>query len=213
MAIETIAIVGAGELGRRLACACLLAEYGTVLEDISLPTLEQAIASIVQAIGDECSHGKIDRAAFLATMARLRLATTAEDACRAAELIIETAADEIEMKIELFTIFGKFAKPGAIFASTTSALAIADLAEMTFCPERCIGMRFSTDAGGAGKQLQLVAGRATSEETVAACREVGLRMGREVAIVRDEQQFASGGPECGQAGPPDPLTKLGLSDT
>jgi len=207
MAIECIAIVGAGELGRRVACACLLAGYTTVLEDISPSMLEQGIAWIVQAIGDECARGKIDRATFVATMAKLRLVRTAEDACREADLIIETVADEIEMKIELFTIFDKFAKPGAILASTTSSLAITDLAEVTFCPERCIGMRFSADTDGSGKQSELIAGRVTSEGTIAACQEVALRMGREVAIVRDEQGFATGCPECGSACAPDPITR------
>ena len=213
MEIKSIAIVGAGDLGRRLASAFLLAGYSTILEDISPSTLEQGIASIVRAIGDECSRGSIDPQVFVATMANLRLARTAEDACREADLIIETVADEIEMKIELFTIFDKFAKPGAIFASTTSTLAITDLAEVTFCPERCMGMRFSADTDGAGKQLELIAGRATSEETIAACRDVALRMGREVAIVRDEQGFATGGPECGSACPSDAAAKPSLSDT
>jgi 3-hydroxybutyryl-CoA dehydrogenase len=206
MAIESIAIVGAGELGRRVACACLLAGYTTILEDISPSMLEQGIAWIVQAIGDECARGKIDRATFVATMAKLRLVRTAEDACREADLIIETVADEIEMKIELFTIFDKFARPGAILASTTSSLAITDLAEVTFCPERCIGMRFSAGADRSGK-FELIAGRATSEEAIAACREVALRMVREVTIVRDEQGFATGCPECGSACQPDPITK------
>ncbi len=94
------------------------------------------------------------------------------------------------MKIELFTIFDKFAKPGAIFASTTASLSIADLAAVTFCPERCIGMRFSTNARGDGC-LGLVKGRETSGETVAACREVGRRMGKDVSVLSDEQVLSA----------------------
>jgi 3-hydroxybutyryl-CoA dehydrogenase len=105
-------------------------------------------------------------------------------------LIIETVSDEMEMKIELFTVFDKFAKPGAIFASTTTSLPITDLAAVTFRPERCIGMRFFTDAQAAGR-LELVKGRETSEETVAACREVGRRMGHKVALPGDEQTMTA----------------------
>ena len=79
-----------------------------------------------------------------------------------AELIIETVSDEMEMKIELFTIFDKFAKPGAIFASTTTSLRITDLAAVTFRPERCIGMRFFTDFAQHTGRLELVKGRETS---------------------------------------------------
>jgi 3-hydroxybutyryl-CoA dehydrogenase len=206
MVIETIAIVGAGNLGRSLAYVSALAGYRTVLEDVSLATLEQGIASIERALAEDVSRGSISADVWDVALANLCTAHSAEDASREADLIIETVSDEIEMKIELFTIFDKFAKPGAIFASTTSALSITDLAEVTFCPERCIGMRFSADASRA-KYLELVAGRETSEETIAACREVGLCMGTEVAIVRDAAGFETGCPECGEARPAHRVTE------
>jgi 3-hydroxybutyryl-CoA dehydrogenase len=185
MQIKTIAIVGAAEMGRRIACASALAGYRTILEDISASALEQGIAWIVQSVDDEVSRGKIGVTACAEVLANLCTANSAEDAAREADLIIETVSDEMEMKIELFTIFDKFAKPGAIFASTTSSLSITDLAAVTFCPERCIGMRFSTEAHAAGR-LELVTGRETSEQTIAACREVGRLMGKEVSVLSDE---------------------------
>jgi 3-hydroxybutyryl-CoA dehydrogenase len=107
---------------------------------------------------------------------------------------METVSDEMETKIELFTVFDKFAKPGAIFASTTTSLPITDLAAVTFRPERCIGMRFSTGTQATGR-LELVKGCETSEETVAACREVGRRMGLEVSLAGDEQTMKAGSGE------------------
>jgi 3-hydroxybutyryl-CoA dehydrogenase len=185
MEIKTIAIVGASDMGRSIAYASVLAGYRTILEDISPLALEQGIAWIAQSLGVEVSRGIIGAAVGTAALANLKTANSAEDAAREADLIIETVSDEMEMKIELFTIFDKFAKPGAIFASTTSSLSITDLAAVTFCPERCIGMRFFTEAHAAGR-LELVKGRETSEETVAACREVGRLMGKEVSVVSDE---------------------------
>lgn len=192
MEIKTIAIVGAAEMGRGIAHASVLAGYRTILEDISPSTLEQGIAWITQSLGDEVSRGKISAAARVAALSNLVTADSAEDASRDADLIIETVPDEMEMKIELFTIFDKFAKPGAIFASTTSSLSITDLAAVTFCPERCIGMRFCTEAHTAGR-LELVKARETSEETIAACREVGHRMRKEVSILSDEHVMTAGG--------------------
>jgi 3-hydroxybutyryl-CoA dehydrogenase len=186
MEIKTIAIVGATEMGRTIAHASVLAGYRTILEDVSSFALEQGIAWIAQSLGDEVFRGKTSAAARVAALANLVAANSAEVASREADLIIETVSDEIEMKIELFTIFDKFAKPGAIFASTTSSLSITDLAAVTFCPERCIGMRFFTEAHAAG-HLELVKGRETSEETVAVCREVGRLMGKEVSVLSDEQ--------------------------
>jgi 3-hydroxybutyryl-CoA dehydrogenase len=191
MEIKTIAIVGAGELGRRIACAAALAGFQTILEDISPATMEQGIVWISQALGNEVSGDKLGATARDAALANLSTANSAEDVSREADLIIETVSDEGEMKIELFTIFDKFAKPRAIFASTTSSLSITDLAAVTFCPDRCIGMRFFTDAQHA-ERLELVKGRETSEETMAACREVGRRMGIEVSVSSDEQVMSAG---------------------
>jgi len=188
--MKTIAVVGSGDLGRRIAYRSSLAGFRTILEDISPSALEQGIAWIRQMLGEEISHGGISTADGDAALRNLNTANSAEDISREADLIMETVSDEMEMKIELFTVFDKFAKPGAIFASTTTSLPITDLAAVTFRPERCIGMRFFTDAPTTGR-LELVKGRETSEETVAACREVGRRMGLEVSLPGDEQTLTA----------------------
>ena len=190
MEIKTIAIVGAANLGRKIAYAAALAGYHTLLEDVSPSALEQGIAWIAQTFADDVTRGKIPAAVRDAALARLSMAVSAEDASREADLIIEAVADEMEVKIELFTIFDKFAKPGAIFASTATSLSITEIAAVTFCPERCIGMHFMADAQNAGR-LELVKGLETSEETIAACREVGRRMSREVCLLSDEQVMSA----------------------
>ena len=190
METKTIAIVGAADLGRRIAHAAVLAGYHTILEDISLSALEQGIAWIAQSLDDEVSCGKIGARVRDAALANLSAANSAEDASREADLIIEAVSDEMEMKIELFTIFDKFAKPGAIFATTTASLSVTEMADVTFCPERCIGMRFVTDARKR-EHLELVKGRETSEETIAACREVGRRMDKGISVLSEEQVLSA----------------------
>jgi len=192
MDIETIAIVGATDIGRRFAYASVLAGFRTILEDISPSALEQGIAWIKQVLGQEVSRGKIDAGARAAALANLTTANSPEDASREADLIIEAVTDEMEMKIELFTIFDKFAKPRSVFASTTASLSITELAEVTFCPERCIGMHFSTDTARP-ECLELVKGRETSAETTALCREVGQRMGKEVSVLSEARVMSARG--------------------
>ena len=182
--------MGAADLGRRIAHAAVLAGYHTILEDISLSALEQGIAWIAQSLDDEVSCGKIGARVRDAALANLSAANSAEDASREADLIIEAVSDEMEMKIELFTIFDKFAKPGAIFATTTASLSVTEMADVTFCPERCIGMRFVTDAQKA-ERLELVKGRETSEETIAACCKVARRMGMDVSLLNEQTMTAS----------------------
>ena len=171
--IQTIAVIGASEQGREVALAVLLAGYRTVVEDVSENRLKRAAAWIA-------GGANVDAEA----RSRLVLASKVEEAVSEAELIVEAVAEEMEMKIEMFTIFDKFARPDAILASTSLSLPIAELAAVTFCPERCIGVRFVARAGQ-NSALELVRAPKTSEQTVARCREVGRRMGREVIVVAE----------------------------
>jgi 3-hydroxybutyryl-CoA dehydrogenase len=192
MGIKTIAVIGASELGCRMAHCSLRGGYKVILEDIFPFALEKGIAWIARALNEDVSRATMDAAACELALSRLATANSAEAACRDADLILEAVADEEEMKIELFTIFDKFAKPRAIFASTTTSFPITELSAITVCPERCIGIRFvSNDSSGEG--IELVRGRETSEETVNACREVGRRMGKEVVVVSDEQAISARG--------------------
>ena len=161
--IKTIAVIGATDKGRAIVEAALRAGYGVVLEDV----VEARLNEVARSLGEAAPHAS----------ARLVLAATMEDALRDADLVIEALPDELEMKLELFTIFDKFAKPEAILVSSTESLSIDDLAEMTVFPERCIGFRFA----GANK-VQLRRAPRTANETIAACTEIARRMGKEVAL-------------------------------
>ena len=168
--IHTIAVIGAGGHGREITLAALLAGYRTILEDVSESRLERAAAWIANG----ANVGAEARSRFV-------LASKIEEAVREADLIIEAVAEEMEMKIEMFTIFDKFAKPDAILASSSPSISIAELAAVTFCPERCIGLRFFSRAAQASA-LELVSTLQTSGETVAQCRELGRRMGKDVTV-------------------------------
>jgi 3-hydroxyacyl-CoA dehydrogenase len=106
--------------------------------------------------------------------------------CRVADVLIETVPDEMEVKLEIFTIFDKFAKPGAILASNTS-LSITEIASITFRTEDCIGMRFA-NPGSKITRVELVRGADTSDATTAACAEMARRMGMEAGIIFESPQ-------------------------
>jgi 3-hydroxybutyryl-CoA dehydrogenase len=198
MDVKTIAVIGASEMGRGIAYAAAFGGYKTILEDVSPTRLDQAIAWIAQTFHEGVTRGKIQASVRDATLSNLSTVSTVEDAVRDADLIIETLPDEMEMKIELFTIFDKFAKPNAVFASNTSTLSITELAAVTFCAERCIGMRFFSTASETGA-LELVKGLETSEETIATCSAVGHRMGKEVVVVHELGRTAGDCPELKSA--------------
>src|SRR5258708_29637034 len=117
-------------------------------------------------------------------------ASNVEDAIRDAELIIEAVPEELEMKLELFTIFDKFAKTGAIFASSTSSLSITDFTDVTVSRDRCIGMHFFNSEPKM-KRIELVRTPHTSDDTVASCPEIARRMGAAVVVVNDQHRSST----------------------
>jgi 3-hydroxybutyryl-CoA dehydrogenase len=186
--IKTIAVIGAGTMGRGIAYASAFGGYSTVLEDISQRKLDDGMGWINQAFDEGVSKGKVDSGVRDRALHLIATATTVQDAIRDADLIIEAVPEEMEMKMELFTIFDKFAKPKAIFASNTSSLSISDMSELTVARDRCIGMHFFNPVPKM-KLIELVKTPLTSEETVAACTEVGQRMGKEVVLVAESPGF------------------------
>ncbi len=182
--VKTIAVVGARTMGRGIAYAAAFGGYNTVLEDVSRQVLEQGVAWIKQSFEEEAARGKVEASALDKALSLISMANNVEDAIRDAELIIEAVPEELEMKLELFTIFDKFAKTGAIFASNTSSLSISDFTDVTVSRDRCIGMRFFNPVPKM-KLIELVRTPHTSDETVATCREVAKRMGKEVVIVNE----------------------------
>lgn len=188
MEIKTIAVIGAGTMGRGIAYAAALGGYRTVLEDVSAVVLDQGLAYIRQAFEDGVARGKVTPEQKEQAFGQLLKSATVEEACREADLVIEAVPEDMELKIELFTILDKFAKPGAIFASNTSSLSVTEMAAVTFRPEICVGMHFFNPVPKM-KLLEVVRALETSEATLAACGEVGRRMGKEVVVVRESPGF------------------------
>jgi 3-hydroxybutyryl-CoA dehydrogenase len=182
MEVRTIAIIGAETRGRRIACAAAEAGYRTILEDVSPERLEQSVAWIKQALDKGVLRGDIDASIRDGALPLISTARSVEEAIRDADLIIEAVPDEMELKLELFTIFDKFARPGAILASCSASLSIVEMTDVTVSQDRCIGMRFHDPVSG-GKLIELVKTPLTSDETLAICSEVARRMRKEVLVV------------------------------
>ena len=188
MEVKTIGVIGAGAMGRGIAYAAACGGYRTILEDVSPEMLEQGIAYIRQNLEQGLARGKVTEEQRNIALANLTTSRSVEDLCREAELLIEAVPEEMEVKLEIFTLFDKFALPGAILASNTSSLSITELAAITFRAEHCIGMHFFNPVPKM-KLLEIVRALETSEATVKACAEVGRRMGKEVVVIRESPGF------------------------
>ena len=188
MEVKTIGVIGAGTMGREIAYAAALGGYRTVLEDVSAEMLEQGIESIRRALDEGASRGKVTDKQRQKALENLSTARSVDAVCREAELLIEAVPEEMELKLEIFTLFDKFAKPGAILASNTSSLSITELAAITSRAEDCVGMHFFNPVPKM-KLLEIVRALETSDAAVSACAEAGRRMGKEVVIVLESPGF------------------------
>jgi 3-hydroxybutyryl-CoA dehydrogenase len=190
MQIKTIAIIGAGTTGRGIAYASALGGYTTVLEEVSDSMLAEALSWIRESLDEGVRRGKVESAARDAALARITTSQVVDEAIRDAEVIIEAVPEELEMKLELFTIFDKFAKPNAIFASNTSSLSISDFSDIVLHRERCIGMRFFNPVPKS-RLVEIVRTPQTSDETVTACVAVATRMGKETVVINEVPGFTA----------------------
>ncbi len=186
--VKTIAVIGAGTMGRGIAYSAALAGYQTILEDVSATVTAAGMNWIAAAFDEGVKREKVTASDRAAALARLSTSQSVDESIRDAELIIEAVPEELEMKLELFTIFDKFAKPGCIFASNTSSLSISDFSDIVLHRERCIGMHFFNPVPKM-RLVEIVRTPFTSDETVETCREVSRRMGKETVIVHESPGF------------------------
>jgi 3-hydroxybutyryl-CoA dehydrogenase len=191
MDVKTIAVIGAGTMGRGVAYAAAFGGYQTVLEDISREALDAAVEWIKRAFDEGVEGGIVDAVVRDRALLLISTAMRVEDAVREADLIVEAVADEMEMKLELFTVFDRFAKPGAIFASSTRTLSIAEISDVTVHRERCVGLRFF-DPVAQTRSIEVIRTPFTSEETVAACREMAHRMKKGAVVIEESAGMGVG---------------------
>ena len=186
--IKTVAVIGAGTMGRGIAHAAALGGYRTILEDL-LPNALRKAESEIRAILDQAVElGKVNATDADAAFSRLEYAGSVDQAAREADLVIEAVPEEMESKIEIFTMLDKICRPATILASNTSSLSITEIASVTYRARKCVGMHFFNPVHKM-KLLEVVRALETDADTLAAAVEVGRRMGKEVVVIKEAPGF------------------------
>lgn len=184
--VRTVAVIGAGVMGRGIAQAAAQGGYRTILEDILPADLRRAESEIRSRLDEAVQRGKVDAPEAAAVMGRLEFARSVEEAARQAELVIEAVPDELESKIEIFTLLDKICRPATILVTNTSSLSVSEISSLTYRAALCVGMRFLNPVHTM-KRLEIVRGVETSEATLATAVVVGRRMGKETVVVREQE--------------------------
>ncbi len=183
--MQTIALIGATSVAERIAARALRAKLRVVVDDVSDARLQATSIHLRDIVGvqiypeasarrDCCAPGPQDQTASATpefsspdAAPNLFLTQSIESAIRSADFLIDTLPDDLEVKLELFTLFDKFAKPNAIFI-TTGSIPIDDLAAITFCPDRCLAVQLTPSANAINSSFRLIPGAQTSSETLRA---------------------------------------------
>jgi 3-hydroxybutyryl-CoA dehydrogenase len=186
--VKTIAVIGAGIMGRGIAHVAALGGYRTVLEDLLPNALRKAENEIRGNLDKAVEIGKVTPADADAAFSRLEYAGSVEQAAREADLVIEAVPEEMESKIEIFTMLDKICRPGTILASNTSSLSVTEISSVTYRAKKCVGMHFFNPVHKM-KLLEVVRALETDDETLAAVTEVGKRMGKEVVVIKEAPGF------------------------
>jgi len=188
--VRTIAVIGAGPLGRGIAHAAALGGFRTILEDVLPSALRKAEDEIRTNFDNAVEGKKVSTADAQNAFGRIEFATGVEEAAREADLVIEAVPEEMESKIEIFTLLDKICRPGTILASNTSSLSITEIASVTFRANKCVGMRFFNPVHKM-KLLEVVRALETDDETTSAAVGVGRRMGKEVIVTKESPNFVA----------------------
>ncbi len=186
--VQTIAVIGAGIMGRGIAHAAALGGYRTILEDLLPNALRKAESEIRSNLDKAVELSKVTAADADAAFKRLEYAGSVEEAARQADLVIEAVPEEMESKIEIFTLLDKICRPTTILASNTSSLSVTEIASVTYRAKRCIGMHFFNPVHKMNL-LEIVRALETDEDTLNTAVEVGKGMGKEVVVIKESPGF------------------------
>jgi 3-hydroxybutyryl-CoA dehydrogenase len=186
--VKTVAVIGAGTMGRGIAHVAALGGYRTILEDLLPNALRKAESEIRTNLDKAVDLGKVTAADAGAAVARLEYAGSVEQAAREADLVIEAVPEEMESKIEIFTLLDKICRPDTILASNTSSFSVTEISSVTYRAKKCVGMHFFNPVHKM-KLLEVVRALDTDDDTIATVATVGKHMGKEVVVIKESPGF------------------------
>lgn len=190
MEIKNIVVVGGGLMGRGIAHVGALGGYRVGLVDVSNDLLSKAVDVIRTNMGKGVQLGKVRREDMESALERIRPTTDMPAVAREADLVIEAAPEDLELKQRLFKQLDEICPLHTILATNTSAKSITEIGSVTGRQDRVIGMHFFNPPH-LMKLVEIIRGLETSEETTSIVEDVSRRMGKETVRVNEFPGFAT----------------------
>ncbi len=189
MSIQTVMVIGAGQMGGGIAQVMAAAGRKTYMNDVNIDIVNSRLAFIEKLLTKDVSKGKITEEQKAATMTNLIPSTDLHDAA-GCDLVVEAIVENMDIKAKVFSQLDEICKPSCILASNTSSLPITEIAAHTKRPEQVIGMHFMNPVP-VMKLVEIIRGLATSDETYQAIKDESLALNKVPVEVRDVPGFIS----------------------
>ena len=190
MAISTITVIGAGTMGNGIAHVGAQSGFSVTIVDVSEAALARAIDTITKNLDRQVKKEAISEDDKNATLSRITTSTNLEQAAATADLVIEAASENFDVKKRIFTTLDSVCKEDAYLASNTSSISITELAAVTKRADKFIGMHFFNPVP-VMKLCEIIRGLATSDETYATIKAMAIQMGKTPVEVQDYPGFIS----------------------
>jgi 3-hydroxybutyryl-CoA dehydrogenase len=183
------AVIGAGTMGNGIAHVFGQAGWDVALIDVSLPQLDNAVQTIRKNLDRQIKKGSLSEADRDATIARIRT-TDQMSAAGQAEIVVEAATENPDLKFKIFQELDKSVQASAILASNTSSISITEIAARTKHPDRVIGMHFMNPVP-VMPLVEVIRGLKTSDQVTARVVELSKKLGKTPVEVNDYPGFVS----------------------
>ena len=188
--IKHVGVVGAGTMGHGIAQVAAMAGFAIKMYDVEVAFLDRAVERIRANLEKGVELGKVSPSTRDGAIAAISTTTDLGEVADGADMIIEAAPEDPDLKREIFAKLDAAAPPHAILASNTSSLSITRIAESTERPGQVLGMHFFNPVH-IMKLLEIVRTEVTEDRVVAAARAVGEAMGKTPIVVKDSPGFAT----------------------
>lgn len=187
MAIETVGIIGAGQMGNGIAHVLALSGHQVILNDISEDSLAKAISTITKNLDRQVSKEKISAPEMQSALERITTTTVIAD-LGPTDMVIEAATENEATKLAIFSSLVPHLAPHTILASNTSSISITRLAAATDRPEKFMGVHFMNPVP-IMQLVELIKGIATDDDTFNACLALVEKIGKTAAVAEDFPAF------------------------
>jgi 3-hydroxybutyryl-CoA dehydrogenase len=188
--MRNISVIGSGTMGNGIAHTFAQFGYEVTLIDISEKALEKGISTIEKNLDRQASKGSISNDDKETTLRRINTSTSIEEGVKSANLVVEAATENIELKLNIFKQLDQYAPKTAILASNTSSISITAIGAVTERPEKVIGMHFMNPVP-VMKLVEIIRGYSTSNEVTNTIFEISKTLGKTPVEVNDYPGFVA----------------------